>query len=157
MRALPTSSPTNLFSIDPEGESCHTFKALWGEGEGVTIQFQHGARGAPGSTAGLFDDDLLAVIEARMSFFQRTPNACAENAEVLALVQAARQVLGKRLALRVTQGVFEQNKPHTSHPNRSLYGHCPDCGEPGVSRERRPDGNDTCAAGHVYLSAKALP
>jgi hypothetical protein len=36
------------------------------------------------------------------------------------------------------------------------YGYCPVCGAPGVRRERRPDGNDECASGHRYASAKAL-
>ncbi len=35
----------------------------------------------------------------------------------------------------------------------SPYGTCPRCGSPGVSRERRPNGNDKCALGHVYPSA----
>lgn len=39
------------------------------------------------------------------------------------------------------------------------YGFCPRCNAPGVSRERRPDGNDTCARGHTYKSteARAVP
>lgn len=37
------------------------------------------------------------------------------------------------------------------------YGYCPVCGAVGVSRERRPDGNDKCASGHVYPSARAEP
>lgn len=36
------------------------------------------------------------------------------------------------------------------------YGKCPICGQPGVSRERRPNGNDQCANGHVYPSADAV-
>jgi hypothetical protein len=36
------------------------------------------------------------------------------------------------------------------------YGHCPQCGAPGVSRERRPGGNDACANGHAYPSASAV-
>jgi hypothetical protein len=37
------------------------------------------------------------------------------------------------------------------------YGLCPICGAPGVRRERRPNGNDTCENGHVYPSAQAKP
>lgn len=37
------------------------------------------------------------------------------------------------------------------------YGFCPICGEEGVLRERRPDGNDNCKNGHVYPSKSALP
>jgi hypothetical protein len=35
------------------------------------------------------------------------------------------------------------------------YGYCPHCGSLGVSRERRPNGNDTCGNGHVYPSNAA--
>jgi len=37
------------------------------------------------------------------------------------------------------------------------YGYCPVCGAVGVSRERRPDGDDACANGHKYPSARAEP
>src|SRR5688572_5935829 len=35
------------------------------------------------------------------------------------------------------------------------YGFCPRCASPGVRRERRPDGNDTCERGCVYPSASS--
>lgn len=41
----------------------------------------------------------------------------------------------------------------------SQYGYCPRCAAPGKTRERRPDGNDTCENGHTYKStnARAIP
>lgn len=36
------------------------------------------------------------------------------------------------------------------------YGYCPYCDQPGISRERRLDGNDRCSNGHIYPSAQAL-
>jgi hypothetical protein len=36
------------------------------------------------------------------------------------------------------------------------FGYCPHCGAPGVNRERRPDGYDTCKDGHKYLTRHAL-
>ena len=36
------------------------------------------------------------------------------------------------------------------------YGFCPICGSRGILRERRIDGNDTCANGHSYASNLAL-
>lgn len=36
-----------------------------------------------------------------------------------------------------------------------LLGYCPICGKPGFSRERRPNGNDKCEAGHTYPSRDA--
>ena len=35
------------------------------------------------------------------------------------------------------------------------YGTCPQCGSPGVSRERRPNGNDKCEKSHTYPSGTA--
>lgn len=37
----------------------------------------------------------------------------------------------------------------------ATYGFCPECGAPGVSRERRLNGDDICQAGHKYPSASA--
>lgn len=36
------------------------------------------------------------------------------------------------------------------------YDFCPICGAPGVERERRPDGFDTCDMGHRYPSRSRL-
>ena len=36
------------------------------------------------------------------------------------------------------------------------YGVCPRCGAPGVSRERRIDGNDMCSNRHTYPSKEAI-
>lgn len=40
--------------------------------------------------------------------------------------------------------------------NEHVYGYCPVCGKPGVSRERRPNGDDRCEVGHTYPSRDAL-
>ncbi len=39
--------------------------------------------------------------------------------------------------------------------NENVYGFCPQCGSPGVIRERRPNGNDRCENDHVYPSRTA--
>ena len=44
---------------------------------------------------------------------------------------------------------------HESVSTSAPYGYCPICAAPGVSRERRPNGNDRCKNGHTYLSANA--
>ncbi len=38
----------------------------------------------------------------------------------------------------------------------AVYGYCPACGAKGVTRERRPNGNDKCTNGHTYPSSTAL-
>lgn len=56
-------------------------------------------------------------------------------------------------------------EPNTSRPQLPTepekevggqYGFCPHCGKAGGSRERRLNGNDTCANGHVYPSKDAV-
>lgn len=49
---------------------------------------------------------------------------------------------------RDRQAEREALQPSKSSP----YGYCPICGAPGASRERRPNGNDTCLRGHTYTS-----
>lgn len=38
----------------------------------------------------------------------------------------------------------------------SAYGRCPQCGAPGLTRERCLGGNDRCQAGHEYPSRSAV-
>lgn len=54
-----------------------------------------------------------------------------------------------------TTRLYEETHP-TLPPIESPYGYCPKCGERGASRERRPNGQDTCDNRHVYPSASAL-
>ena len=39
---------------------------------------------------------------------------------------------------------------------KNPYGTCPECGQPGVSTERRIDGNSFCAAGHEFKRSKTV-
>ena len=119
MHTIPNNAPTNVAALDDRdpaaGNACHTYGIQYGgPGEVCRIQFQHGARGLPMSTAGVFDDDLLAIVEDRMAAFQAGPFACPENADALSAIQAARAALGVRVARRVAQGVLGANKAHTS-------------------------------------------
>lgn len=68
------------------------------------VQIQHGPRGVGGSTPGVFDDDLLAIVEDRLVGFQSGPFACAENGYALTAVREARVWLGKRVARRIERG-----------------------------------------------------
>lgn len=43
-----------------------------------------------------------------------------------------------------------------SDKHKSVYGFCPVCGAKGKTRERRPNGDDTCESGHKYPSSTAL-
>lgn len=117
MRALPNMAPTNVAALDERdpkaGGASHTYGIQWGGPADVTrIQFQHGPRGAEGSTPGVFDDDLLAVCEDRLACFQAGPFACAENGVALDAVRKAREALGLRVARRIAQGVLGANAAH---------------------------------------------
>lgn len=46
--------------------------------------------------------------------------------------------------------------PPSAPPQSFSYGCCPQCGADGAMRERRLNGNDTCANGHVYPSRDAV-
>jgi len=40
--------------------------------------------------------------------------------------------------------------------HNSPYGYCPICGNPGLERERCPNGHDQCQLQHKYLSSDAV-
>ena len=64
-------------------------------------------------------------------------------------------------ALKIAMGEKESGRPAkewepaTAPAIKHSYGYCPTCGAPGVSRERRLNGDDKCERGHTYPSAKA--
>lgn len=117
MRALANMAPTNVAALDDRDPACgnasHAYGIQWGGPKDVTkIQFQHGARGVVGSTPGVFDDDLLAIVQDRLEGFQSGPFACDENAAALAFVRDARHALGQRVAARISKGVLGANEKH---------------------------------------------
>lgn len=115
MRSIPTHAPTNVAALDrrdPDaGNASHVYGVRYGA-ETLTVRFQHGLRNDPASEAGIFDDDLLAIVEDRLEGFQSGPFACNENAVALAAVQEARAALASRVAARMAQGVLGENKAH---------------------------------------------
>ena len=119
MKTIPNNAPTNVAALDARdpnaGNASHTYGIQYGGPKDVCrIQFQHGPRGVAGSEAGVFDDDLLAIIQDRLEGFQAGPFACAENANALSAVIAAREALGVRVARRIAQGVLGVNETHKS-------------------------------------------
>lgn len=114
MRALPNLAPTNVAALDDKdpngGGASHVYGIQYGGPDAVcTIGFQHGPRGVEGSTAGVFDDDLLAIIEDRMACFQAGPYACEQNLVALGAIREAREALGERVADRMKRAVLGVN------------------------------------------------
>jgi hypothetical protein len=117
MKAISNYAPTNVAALDERdpnaGGASHTYGIQFGgPNEKCVIQFQHGPRGIENSTAGIFDDDLLAILQDRLEAFQAGPFACEENAEALLAVISARDALSKRVARRIAAGVLGINKNH---------------------------------------------
>jgi len=117
VKALPNNAPTNVAALDERdpkaGNASHAYGIQYGGPKDVLhIHFQHGPRGVEGSTPGVFDDDLLAIIEDRLKGFQDGPFACQENGCALDSIRHARHFLGLRVARRIAQGVLGDNKPH---------------------------------------------
>lgn len=121
MRSIPNNAPSNVAALDTRDVTCGNASHLYavqygGPGDICYIQFQHGPRAVEGSVAGVFDDDLLAVLQDRLEGFQSGQYACPENATALHHVQLAREALGLRVARRLAQGVLGANQTHTTEP-----------------------------------------
>ncbi len=115
MKALAVICPVNVAAIDePDpnaGNAAHTYAIQYGGPKDVVIiQFQHGPRGEKGSTPGVFEDALLAILQDRLEGFQSGPFAAEGNAKALAGIKAARDGLGERVADRIKRGVLGVNE-----------------------------------------------
>lgn len=117
MKSLPTHSPSNVAALDDADEKCGNAHHLYaiqygGPSETCPIQFQHGPRAVADSVQGVFDDDLLAIVESRLTDFQTSQFSCEENALALHHIQEARQALASRVAARMKKGVLGVNQTH---------------------------------------------
>lgn len=110
-RSLPTFSPCNVAALDEPGAGgAHHLYAVQALGPVVvSLQFQHGPRAEGGSTIGIFDDDLLAIVQDRLIAFQAGPFSCDANAHALDAVMIAREALSERVVDRMARGVLGKN------------------------------------------------
>ena len=115
MKSLPTHAPTNVAALDgrdPEaGNASHEYAIQHPNGM-VYINFQHGPRVAETSTPGIYDDDLLAILQDRFEGYQAGKFSCTENQVVLDAIVAARGALADRVAQRMSKCILGVNKPH---------------------------------------------
>jgi len=117
MRAIPNNAPSNVAALDERdpnaGNSSHVYGIQYaGPKDVLIIKFQHGPRGDKDSSAGIFDDDLLAILQDRLEGFQSGPYACFENGKALEGIKSAREALGLRVARRISQGLLGANAAH---------------------------------------------
>jgi len=105
---------------DPDaGNASHKYRALMDEEGGfgslvADVSFQHGPRDVEGSTSGITDAVLLAILLDRFKGFQAGPFACRENALVITKLEEAHQWMRERAWTRHRQGVLGKNLKHTS-------------------------------------------
>ena len=75
----------------------------------ASIQYQRGPRNEEGSTPGVLDSVLLAIVADRMRSFANGPYACHENERVLSRVEDALFWLKHRADERAARGVLGKN------------------------------------------------
>lgn len=78
--------------------------------------------------------------------------------ELNLLREALRRVKHEAASLADAQVIALEaltQRPAAQTEREAPYGYCPECGAPGVTRERRPDGDDKCSNGHRYPSRSA--
>jgi len=97
------------------GGACHEYLIQYrvfpvGEKEQViplvNLQFQHGARGEWGSTAGVCDQDLLEIVRDRLATFLSGDLPSRETACALKHIEEALMWLNKRAEDRYERGVL---------------------------------------------------
>jgi hypothetical protein len=76
----------------------------------ATIQFQHGAPGADGSSPGLTDSALIAIVLDRYRAFQAGPYGCRENALAITKLEEALHWMQHRANERARRGVLGKEK-----------------------------------------------
>lgn len=75
------------------------------------IQFQKGPRLEEGSTPGIIDTVLLAIVADRLRCFQAGPFPSEEGQDALELIEAAMACFKRRADLRAARGVLGKAEP----------------------------------------------
>ncbi len=105
--------PTTVLVLDEPDESgaCHTYYLRSGNFAVTGIAFQRGPRADQYSHVGVFDDDLLAIVEHRLAGVQSGPFNCEANEHALHYLREARSALRARAQDRLERGVLRRNEP----------------------------------------------
>lgn len=100
------------------GAASHYYELRMGEEVVASIQFQHGPRNEAGSTPGVTENALLAVILDRLRCFNEGPYRCRENSVGITKVEEAMMWSTHRAMTRHRQGVLGKNKVHDDGTKR---------------------------------------
>ena len=92
------------------GGASHYYKAEIEGAQVMSIQFQSGPRHEDGSTPGVTQRVLLAVVCDTLKSFQDGPYSCRENALAITKIEEAMLWLDSRARERARRGVLGFNK-----------------------------------------------
>lgn len=91
------------------GGASHEYECFIGAEQVANIQFQHGARHEPTSTAGITEAVLLSILIDRLRDFQAGPFACRENAIQITHLEETLHWTRARADARAKRGVLGKN------------------------------------------------
>ena len=91
------------------GAASHYYSFDMTNGVGAALQFQKGPRNVEGSTPGVTEAAVLAVLIDRLQGFQRGPYSCRENAIILTKLQECLYWTRARADERAERGVLGTN------------------------------------------------
>lgn len=95
---------------DPNaGGAPHEYTAKMDGLQVASIQFQHGPRNVAGSTPGILDTVLVAIVMDRLRHFQAGPFPSRQNALALTKLEEALHWMHDRAHERARRGVLGQN------------------------------------------------
>jgi len=101
----------NILADDPDQSGAsHVYMGSIEAAPVLTLQFQKGPRGELGSTPGVTEAAVLAVLIDRLKGFQEGPYACKENAIILSGLEDCLHWTKARADERASRGVLGKNE-----------------------------------------------
>lgn len=102
--AAEAPAPVDPAPLIPPNTPDSDTREFGGPGTGWSLRFQNGAKelGRNGATS----EEVIDALLEHFGFFQKGKYACAENAEVIKNLEAAKAVIQKRAADRAARGVL---------------------------------------------------
>lgn len=96
--------------VDPNaGGASHSYVATINGRQVADIQFQHGPRNVEGSTPGVLDSVLIAIVADRLKSFQAGNFPSRENAIIITKLEEVLMWMRQRADARAKRGVLGKN------------------------------------------------
>ena len=99
-----------IHTDEPDGSgAAHKYTATIQDQTVASVQFQHGPRNVEGSTPGMTEAAMLAILIDRLRGFQAGPYSCRENAIQLTKLEEVLHWTKARADARAKRGVLGHN------------------------------------------------